>query len=342
MRLSRKAMVVALAVVLAGCSSVEEKRQAYKGAQAEAPLEVPPRLTLPPQQDALKIPEKAPAPAEAVAAKVADAKAVDLSGVTLQRDGAVLWLQVKDEPKVVWARVQRYFADYGPAVKETQPNLMILDTDWHEPGAEQPSANVFKKVFSNLFAKAVQVKYRVRLEPGTEPGTTALFLGQQRMQQVAVEETVRWMPAETDRELEAETLKRLMVFLGADEATAQEQLFKVTDAHYEIVHQQGRTVMLIRAPKEWAYRRVGQALDRAAINVTESQPAASRYRVNYPVVVGTREEGTFLTTTKNVTQDRELVLSLEEGKLVVLMSDGQPVEDSVAAQVLNRLLEFIK
>lgn len=340
MRLGHATAVVVLAVALAGCSSVEEKRQAYKGAQAEAPLEVPPRLSLPPQQEALKIPEKAPV--EAAAAKIADAKPVDLSGVTLQRDGAVLWLQVKAEPKVVWERVQGYFSDYGPAVKETQPNLLILDTDWHEPGMEQPSPNVFKKVFSNLFAKAVQVKYRVRLEPGTEPGTTALFLGQQRMQQVAVEETVRWMPAETDRELEAETLKRLMVFLGSDEATAQEQLFKVTDAHYEVVHQQGRTVMLIRAPQEWAYRRVGQALDRAAINIIESQSATRRYRVNYPVVVGTREEGAFLTTTKNVTQDRELVLSLEEGKLAVAAADGKPVEDAVAAQVLNRLLEFIK
>jgi outer membrane protein assembly factor BamC len=340
MRLSREAALVAVMVALAGCSSVEEKRQAYKGAQAEAPLDVPPRLTLPPQQDALKIPE--PGAAEAVAVKVDETKPVDLSGVMLQRDGAVLWLQVKAEPKVVWGRVQGYFADYGPAVKETQPNLMILDTEWHEPGTEQPSSNVFKKVFSNLFAKAVQVKYRVRLEPGTEPGTTALFLGQQRMEQVAVEETVRWMPAESDREQEAETLKRLMVFLGMDEATAQEQLFKVTDAQYEVVHQQGHTVMLIRAPKEWAYRRVGQALDRAAINVIESQPTSNRYRVNYPVIVGTREEGAFITTTKNVTQDRELVLSLDDGKLMVAAADGKPVEDSVAAQVLNRLLEFIK
>lgn len=340
MRLGGRTAAVVLGVALAGCSSVEEKRQAYKEAQAEAPLEVPPPLTLPPQQDALIVPEKA-VPVE-TAPKESSAKPVDLSGVVLQRDGAVLWLQVKAEPKVVWERVQGYFVDYGPAVKETQPNLMILDTDWHEPGAEQPSTNVFKKVFSNLFSENVRVKYRVRLEPGTESGTTALFLGQQRMQQVAVDETVRWMPAESDRELEAETLKRLMVFLGSDEATAQEQLFKVTDAHYEVVHQQGRTVMLIRAPQEWAYRRVGQALDRAAINIIESQPATRRYRVNYPVVVGTREEGAFLTTTKNVMQDRELVLSLEEGKLAVSAADGKPVEDSVAAQVLNRLLEFIK
>lgn len=340
MRLSHKAVVVAMMVALAGCSGVEEKRQVYKGAQAEAPLDVPPRLSLPPQQDALKIPEKGVAVEAAV--KVDDARPVDLSGVTLQRDGAMLWLQVKAEPKVVWGRVQSYFAEYGPAVKETQPNLMILDTEWHAPGTEQPSPSLFKKVFSNLFAKATQVKYRVRLEPGTEPGATALFLGQQRMQQVAVEETVRWMPAESDRELEAETLKRLMVFLGMDEATAQEQLFKVTDAQYEVVHQQGHTVMLIRAPKEWAFRRVGQALDRAAINVLESQPASSRYRVNYPVIVGTREEGAFITATRNVTQDRELVLSLDDGKLMVAAADGKPVEDSVAAQVLNRLLEFIK
>lgn len=354
MRLSHAVAVALSLALVAGCSSVEKKRQAYRGAQAEAPLEVPPTLSLPPQDDAFKIPEKVAAPAAAPGATTQPVDGVAPSvaqpgeqvsapaKVELERDGDVLWLKVNAEPKVVWERVQRYFADYGPPVKETQPNLMILDTEWYQPGAEQPSSNIFKKLFSNLFASANQVKYRVRLESGAAPGTTAVFLGQQRMQQAAVNDSVRWLPAPIDREQEAETLKRLMVYLGANEAAAQEQLFRASDAHYEVVHQQGQTVMLIRAPKDWAYRRVGQALDRAAINVLESQSAAYRYRVNYPVVVGTREEGAFLTTTKNVTEDRELVLSLEDGKLVVLMPDGKPADDSVAAQVLNKLLEFIK
>ncbi len=73
-------------------------------------------------------------------------------------------------------------------------------------------------------------KFRTRLERGTEPGTTEIYISHRGMEEVYTSQQsenmpdTRWQPRPPDPELEAEMLGRLMVRFGVEDSRAKAQL----------------------------------------------------------------------------------------------------------------------
>jgi outer membrane protein assembly factor BamC len=114
-------------------------------------------------------------------------------------------------------------------------------------------------VIDSVYSTAERDKFRTRLEPGSTPGTTDIFISHRGMYEIFVSEgkdQTKWQPRPPDPELEAEMLRRLMIRLGSEEkrATAAVQAAqekpveraKLTRGRRRCRHPRGRGVLRSR------------------------------------------------------------------------------------------------
>jgi outer membrane protein assembly factor BamC len=171
------------------------------------------------------------------------------------------------------------------------PEAGIMETDWAENRAKLPQDFIRRtvgKVFDSLYSTSERDKYRTRLEKGTEPGTTEIYVSHRGMMEVYANEgksETRWQPRPPDVEMEAEMLRRLMVRLGADEAHANTLVAgnggtKEERAKLKPAAGGAGTLELLEAfDRSW--RRVGLALDRVGFTVEDRDRSQGLYFVRY-------------------------------------------------------------
>ena len=232
-----------MALVLAGCSGgfslsdigIESKKIDYKTAgKAKAPsLEVPPDLTSPTRDDRYAVPDTVGKGTATFSAynqersPQALAQAQQQSNVLpqvdktrIERAGSQRWLVVAGRPNEIWDQVKEFWQETGFIVKLEIPEAGVMETDWAENRAQIQQdfiRNMLGKAIDSLYSTAERDKFRTRLEPGTEPGTTDIFISHRGMYETFINEgkdQTRWQPREPDPELEAEMLRRLMTPLG--------------------------------------------------------------------------------------------------------------------------------
>jgi outer membrane protein assembly factor BamC len=164
-----------------------------------------------------------------------------------------------------------------------------METDWAENRAKIPQdfiRNTIGRVLDSLYSTAERDKFRTRLEPGKEAGTTEVYISHRGVQEVftsdAKDSTV-WQPRAADPELEAEMLRRLMVRLGTEEKRAatliaaeqKEQRAKLQKAA------DGAGTLQLQESFDRAWRRVGLALDRVGFTVEDRDRSKGLYYVRY-------------------------------------------------------------
>lgn len=352
--------VVMVCLLATACSTTEQRKALYEGAEAERPLELPPALKLQESRDALHIPEALPAAKKQSADVVTPVVPIavtttvlptlglpDSDKVRLERDGSMQWLVVQGEPNAVWPVVEAYWGQYGPSIKRSSPEFMTMETEWASLGDGEEST-IFRRVFGALFAENSREQFRVRLEPGVEAGTTELYLSHQRMVRQSVDESLRWLPGASDAELESKMLKRLLVFMGMDEAQAQTLLFNGADAQYSFVkNPAGEPYISIQAPQAWAWRRVAQALSRAGTIVIASDDVARTYDIRYTQVTRNSSGGgdgllSFQdkgVSTEDLLLRAELVIEAGETRLYIRERNGDATVRDQAEHVLKIVLE---
>jgi hypothetical protein len=92
------------------------------------------------------------------------------------------------------------------------------------------------KVIDSVYSTAERDKFRTRLERGSTPGTTDIFISHRGMYEIYVSEgkdQTKWQPRPADPELEAEMLRRLMIRLGSEEKRANAALQAVQEKPVE-------------------------------------------------------------------------------------------------------------
>ncbi len=293
---------------LVGCSGdgfVRERRVDYRQSRTVGRLDIPPDLT---QVEARGGGDLAPANALGTAtyssfsdAQNADAQTVGSSvlprpeSVRVEQDGARRWLVVDQPPEKVWPAVREFWLNQGFLIKREDPRLGIIETDWAENRADIPQGALrrwFGKVFDFLYSAPTRDKYRVRLERGTRPGTTEIFLSQWGVEQVVTgrdngefssgEQTL-WAPRPSNPELEAEFLNRLMVYLGVGEEQAKQQLAATStpaEPRARLVDgPDGGRVLDVDEHIDRAWRLTGIALDHLGFVVEDRDQRQGTYLV---------------------------------------------------------------
>jgi outer membrane protein assembly factor BamC len=302
-------IVTAALAILAGCSGFGNKSNEYKGAAARAaqPLEVPPELTAPTMDDRYSIPDPRTqttysAYSQKPTATGAPALPVVLpkfEGVKLERVGDQRWLVVKGEPEKVWPVVREFWIDTGYKLLRESPELGLIETDWFEDRTKVPQDIVRRTVgrfIEGLYSYPRRDKFRTRLEKGTEPGTTEIFVSNRNVEEVyssSTQDRTMWQSQPADRDMEAEMLSRIMVKIGGGSTTVTTASAPLpgrrgvtpppvsTDPKNAVLQNGGAGPLVVNDSFDRAWRRVGLALDRVGFTVEDRDRSKGLFFVRY-------------------------------------------------------------
>lgn len=368
------AWMFVLFAVLTGCSAfrgldkvVPDKRVEYKSARSLPPLEVPPDLAAPGEGEVMAVPggptpgtatyseyQGTRAPTEQVGSQTAVAH---VGSVRLEREGDVAWLVIPESPEVIWPQVRNFWVKNGFTLKLEDPTVGIMETDWAENRADIPQGpirNLLGKFLDQVYSAATRDKYRVRLERGKTPGTTDLYLSHRGLEEVVQDETTtRWQARPSDPELEAEMLKRLMVFLGVEEQRAGSLVAsaKGTAERAHLTQTQGGEVYLtLDEDFSRAWRRTGIALDRVGFTLEDRDRSRGVYYVRYRKPGYEEEKKGMLSRlafwrSGEVKPEDYLIRLIGEGdstRIVILDKEGKAENSKAAERILKVLYDELK
>lgn len=298
-------LAVVLTGLIAGCADlgIESKKIDYKSASTvRVPtLEIPPDLTSPARDDRFIVPDtggKGTATFSAYSGERTQSAAQKNSEVLpevdkarVERSGNGRWLVVKETPDKLWGQIKDFWQELGFLIKIEVPEAGVMETDWAENRAKIGDDFIRKwlgKVVDPLYSTAERDKFRTRLEPGSETGTTEVYISHRGMYETFVSEgkdQTRWQPREVDPDLEVEMLRRLMVYLGSEDRRAQLELADAKNRPSERarLERSGDNSGLLTVDESFdrAWRRVGLALDRVGFTVEDRDRSKGLYFVRY-------------------------------------------------------------
>lgn len=303
--MKRLLLLLLVTSVVAGCSGplIESKKIEYKSSgKAKLPsLEIPPDLTQASRDERYVVPDVVGSKGTATYSSYANergAKAAEPSGgevlpqiekMRIERAGTQRWLVVPGTPDKLWPVIKEFWQEMGFLVDVEMPEAGILETDWAENRAKLPQdfiRSTLGKIFDDVYSTAERDKFRTRLEKGSEPDTTEIYISHRGMSEVYVSEgktETRWQPRPADPELEAEMLRRLMVRLGAQESRAKTLLAaeQVPERAKLSRAADGNASLTLEEPFDRAWRRVGLALDRIGMTVEDRDRSQGLYYVRF-------------------------------------------------------------
>jgi len=291
-----------IAVAVAGCSGniiPESRKIEYKSAGKVPTLEVPPDLTQLSRDDRYLVPDDAGKGSATFSAYAAERTPEAQAGqavvlpkvdkVRVERSGSQRWLVVTATPDTLWDPIKEFWQETGFIVNVERPEAGVMETDWAENRAKIPSdilRNTLGRLVDSLYSSGERDKFRTRLEPGAQPGTTEIYVSHRAMEEVytsSAKDDTRWQPRAADPELEAEMLRRLMVRLGAEEKRAEAALTTAkAEPRARLTRSDdgsGKLEVFDRFDRAW--RRVGLALDRVGFTVEDRDRSRGIYFVRY-------------------------------------------------------------
>jgi outer membrane protein assembly factor BamC len=375
-------LTLPIVLLVAACSSLPDvsdylpdqtldyKRQR----EASDDLAVPPNLLAGKYDDAMDIPEPGgTATYSQYAAEKHKHHEVATSGevlpefkdVTLKREGDNRWLVVKATPQQVWPRVVAFWRSQGILLVEQDPSVGVMKTGWMENRAEIRKdyiTNILRMVVGGLYETSTRDQYRVRLEPGSEPGTTDIYLTERGMVEKVVnseisgnEDTI-WEPGSSDPGKEAIMLRRLMVYLGVSEqqaarAIAQSETPGGTGMARLTQGTGGQPELVIDQDFPQAWRLTGLALDRVGFAVQDQDRTQGIYYVRYESGATAKKKGGFFSRlafwrskeAEAVSQYRvKLTSQGKQTRVAVLDQAGQPANPTSAQRILKLLQAEIR
>lgn len=356
-----KLTLIASALLLSACSSLQGDKVDYKSAGKAATLEVPPDLTALSRETRYAVPggavtasgyaAGAQTPSVAVAANT-------VADVRIERDGNKRWLVVARTPEQLYPLVRDFWQENGFLLSQDQPNIGIMETDWAENRAKLPQdiiRSTLGKVLDSLFDTGERDRFRTRLERGSK-GTEIYITHRGMVEKVTstqgstVVSTV-WEPRASDAELEAEFLRRLMVKLGVtQEASRTQTAGQASRPTARVADAGGVPVVQVDEGFDRAWRRVGLALDRTGFTVEDRDRAQGVYFVRYvEPKADTKEPGFFGRLFGGGSQEaapvryRIAVRAQGESSTVsVLTAQGQPEASANAQRIVKVIADDLR
>jgi outer membrane protein assembly factor BamC len=307
--ISRLLLATAVVTVMAGCGTVDSALQGDKldyrsKAGKTASLEVPPDLTQI-TRDARYAPQTTgvvsasafqtgtASTAAATAAAASTIAPTAIGEFKVVRSGNQRWLQVPAAADAVWPVLRTFWEERGFSVVSDNAQAGVLETSWAENRAKL-SDDVIRRslgrVFDALYSTGERDKFRMRLERGSTPNTSEIYISHFGMEEVltgALKESSVWVARPNDPQLEAEFLQRLMVKLGSKTEDSKAVIAAASNPgsaaseRARIVTGQPAATLQVDDNFDRAWRRVGLALDRNGFTVEDRDRTAGLYFVRY-------------------------------------------------------------
>ena len=278
----------------------------------------------------------------------------------VERDGDQQWLVVYGAPELVWPQVKEFWLQEGFLIRKEDPRVGILETGWLENRADIPQGpirNVIGKVMDGAYTAATRDQFRTRLERGTDEGFTEIYVTHRGVEEVvsggAIDPNTSWQARPTDPELEAEMLKRMMVFLGVEEQKAAVMVSKQTQqaVRAQMVSDSDGDMLIIDEDFSRAWRRTGVALDRVGFAVDDRIRSDGIYYVQYNDPLADQNKEGFLTKIGLWSSDDDedgtqyqikLLANGPSTNVIVNNAQGERDTTSTAKRILTLLEEQLR
>ncbi|MDR2838486.1 MAG: outer membrane protein assembly factor BamC [Azonexus sp.] len=364
-----------IAVALAGCGILPGSTKIdYKSAPKNtSPLEIPPDLSQVASDDHYLVPDSGGKGSATFSGYNAErAPAVQTQSSTLlpnvdkihvERDGNQRWLVVAMPPEKLWDTVKDFWQETGFIINIARREAGVMETDWAENRAKIEDDLVrrtFGKLLDSIYSSGERDKFRTRMEPGAEKGTTDIFISHRAMEEVYTSSTkdeTRWQPKAADPELEAEMLRRLMVRLGVEEKRAEAQVATAkADPRARLARaKDGAGTLEVDERFDRAWLRVGLALDRVGFVVEDRDRSRGLYFVRYidPEVDNKKKDSSWLSKLAFWKSDEPAATKPQyrihigeanerQSAVQILTSEGGTDRSETAKKILSLLLEQLQ
>ena len=383
-RLLPIAIVLAPLVLASGCGIFKTEEQKRAERSRERPLEMPPDLTAPTFDDRFAVPDpkaatsfsqysrdRTGAPQGTPAAGAAGVLPA-VPNARIERAGDQRWIVAKAEPAQVWPIVREFWLDLGFALARETPEAGIVETNWFETRASVETSGIrgaLNRALPGMFSTGERDRFRTRIERGTEPGTTEIYVSHRGLEEIFLtsQDTTRWVPRGNDRDLEAEMLGRLLVKLGepARKATlaaggkpAEPSVMAggapAPAPANAVLQNSGAGPLVLNDGFDRAWRRVGLALDRTGFTVEDRDRSKGVYFVRYidpeaqaqDSSTGWLDKFAFWRPSPKAPEPQFRVFVAETGEgrsqVVVQNAKGEPEASPTAKRILALLFEQLK
>jgi outer membrane protein assembly factor BamC len=295
--------------------------------------------------------------------------------VRVMRAGDKRWLEVDANPGEVWPRVRDFWQAQGFLIETEDPAIGIMETDWAEqrtPMASGPISGLLRRLQSRVYGVAVRDRFRTRLERGSRPGVTEVYISHRGAEEIytgqekdlqadvdgrAVESRV-WQPRPADPELEAEMLHRLMTSFGVPREQAGQIIAAADRGQPErarmLRDSGGGSVLALDEDFSRAWRRTGLALDRVGFTVEDRDRSRGLFFVRYADPDRNPEPRSgFLSRLRfwdgesKAPPEEYLVSLVGDGdrpvtQVLVLSVEGQRAQTPAAERILSLLHEQLR
>ncbi len=376
MKKSSTLLAMGLCIAMAGCTTDQlllQKKVDYRSGSdniGKNNLELPPELTAPASNNHFNVQQNtvlnsvAPTNASSTQAVLAEGSRAKIVQAGNQR-----WLVVKGDPEKLWPEIHEFWLDNGFLLTLDNPAIGIMETDWLENRAKLPKdlvTRMLSKISDRILSTGELDRYRTRVERGSEPGTSEIYISHRGMMEVYSKDgssdsaaalsknsdntkTV-WTPKKPDPEMEVEMLSLLLQRFGLDQETAQAVVAKPYQAPAAASLIDNGKALTIADNFDRAWRRVGLALDRSGYVVYDRDRSKGVYMIRRADtdIVGEDNSSIFSKlafwkkdATPEQKQASEYEIHLTEGlkqtKLTVTSKNKSDDNSKILSALLNEL-----
>lgn len=295
-------------------------------------------------------------------------------GISIKRAGDIRWLEVTANANALYEKVKKFLENQELDIELEEKKLMFIDTSWAPENTAIPKG-FFSKLSEDIFGSPILEKFRFRIEPGIEDGVAELYISHYGVEkaliddvesgnvlfekQVGVRDSVKtssWRPRPVDKALEAEMLRRFIVYIGVGDDVAEkmvEQPIEQEKLANVVADQNGYALsMNIKQRFFNSWRIVGKAIDHANFTLLDRDRSEGEFFVQYDPSAqenlqekGFWESVLFWRDAEDRIQSQKFYLRLvDEGdncRLVVLDENKKVVDIKVARIMLRLLNEHI-
>lgn len=357
-------MAAAVLCVLSGCGWMNDDRgfvrntsDDYLDAREARPLIIPEDMAASPIRGTYDIPPieakplarhfpgRAPRP-DAIFADDSD------DAVKIQRLGERQWLVVGDPPATVWPVVKQFLGDNGVSVAAESPAGGRVDGSWLEV-ADKEYGDVVRGVLRDVKGEASAFtgrdRVRFRIEHGIRLGSSEVHV---RHENDALGEPVEaWPEASALPDVEEQLLHEFGGYYGAGVTAQSISMIALDIASSEkaVVErdEQGYPLLRLNVDFERAWAVVGQALQRAELDVKQLERSSGSFQVEVDLSrLGENRPGFFsrFIPGRGGTRLRALdvrIVSTGDSQVVqVFEAGGAPAPQDLSQQILVMLREF--
>ena len=368
MSLARTSLVLAGLLSLSACSSLGELTGAtesveYKSTVTADPLSIPPDLTQANQNTHYTAPEGVAslndyqARQSTQSVNPADRVLPQAAGIEVRRDGALRWLVVDEPAENLYPKLIEFWGEQGFTIHSQNSQAGLIETDWAENRAKIPEGwlrSALGSILDQVFDSGERDRFTTRLE--RVDGRTEVYISHQHMEETPTADgtAFKWVFGKEDPGLNAAMLARLMVYLGADQQQAAQQVKAAaedTSTASGVLLANDQTSLSVNESFDRAWRRVGVAIDSARFTVEDRNRDQGDYYIRYlDTDTGEKiEQQTIfgrMFGTRNAAEPLKLRIHVAQqgGGTQVTVRDeaGQPKTDDTAKRILSVLAKNLQ